>query len=87
MNSAATGCDDAAPRGVMPTMSSRRVESLLGPLIVLLLVGGVTAAVLGGGDDETEFAEQPTEFADPFDDPSGDDEPGGQSPAPAEEPT
>lgn len=66
----------------MPTMSSRRLEALLGPLIVLLLVGGVIAAVLGGGDDETEFAEQPTEFADPFD-----DEPVDEEGSPVEEPT
>lgn len=43
-------------------MSSRRLSAALGPLIALVLIGGVIAAVMGGSDDaDTDFAAEPTD--------------------------
>lgn len=63
-------------------MSSRRLAAALGPLIALVLIGGVIAAVVGGSDDAgTDFAREPGAQSPA---PDGTAEPG---PSPDAEPT
>lgn len=62
-------------------MPSRRLSAALGPLIALVLIGGVIAVVMGGSDDTgTDFAQAPDEpagspTADPDAEPTPEAEP------------
>lgn len=57
-------CEGVLRSGVMPLMSSRGFAAALGPLIALVLIGGVIAAVVGGSDSGTDLAQQPADPAE-----------------------